>query len=942
MLSKRIKTTPMPSLMTTTAKIPEEEESNDIWRDIIEEAHAPIFGVDTQLKVYKWNHMAETISGYSKTEVIGQPFLDFIEPEFRESVGTVLHKALRGENTANYQQQLLTKEGDTRILIINATAKRVNEEITGVVGIAQDITELVELQRKELARKEREWTANLMSIFTGLPTSFVWNFRGNFKNCEKSRFLAASDGCQTILGYTEKELCDYEGCIMEELMIPESYEDYKNIILNYATMDEPYTNSVGTIHTLKTGRRISINIVPQKRENGHMDFMGITFDVPDREQLELILDSTQELVMLDDGPGRAIDWIINKQTQTNDLDAHTIINEMPINCWPLVTYVSPSWTKFGYDENPAGKYIIELVEKTNTVSGANMFIEGLLHTIKTNNRSDMVKTIHGKINGIDVESVLSPMGDKILSVTRDVSERVKRFELEKQVVAKDIAREKDRQVNKIIRHETKNGLFNAISHTESFIEMHKAAEKDDALASLTYQEDLLGRYGELRDDLYVMLHTTLTDAMARDIINHDYVMKTDRCNLLEINYRLRNDKYIWNIYPRNFPEIYFDESLYFLIIRNAISNASKYGEKGGIIVINLTLKNNDLELRIENLPGKNHEKLLELPDPNIIFTQGTRLDTSNKELNLRSSGDGAWIISECSRLSGGTCSIKFEEDKTTFTYNTTVKAYVTKMDIDEFEFPSNTFFYGIDDSKMQRKQLVRIINKMNIPETNTFIRGDGMNEILSLPTFLHNKITNYPDHFHVIICDENLDYYNDFQELLQEHGSMICKNLLDNLEENYNILAFIRSANDSVEETEAYLKLVHGVLPKGMKLSEIKRTIAPLWLNKFGLVTPSHGQTKFDDNIADIIDIYMEDLKEFLDRENDKSNWDNFWSEIHKIKGSIQTLNEVMDGTHIIRLIEKLRGNKFNDEFDELMALIRDTLVEYQHKIIAYLKANKT
>ena len=108
-------------------------------------------------------------------------------------------------------------------------------------------------------------------------------------------------------------------------------------------------------------------------------------------------------------------------------------------------------------------------------------------------------------------------------------------------------------------------------------------------------------------------------------------------------------------------------------------------------------------MRIENEPGNNHEKLVELEDPGVIFEQGTRLDPSDKELNARSSGDGAWIINECSKISGGQCSIKFLPDKTVFLYATQVKNYISSVDLDEFEFPSKTIFYGIDDSYMQRK-----------------------------------------------------------------------------------------------------------------------------------------------------------------------------------------------------------------------------------------------
>ena len=87
--------------------------------------------------------------------------------------------------------------------------------------------------------------------------------------------------------------------------------------------------------------------------------------------------------------------------------------------------------------------------------------------------------------------------------------------------------------------------------------------------------------------------------------------------------------------------------------------------------------------------------------------------------------------------------------------------------------------------------------------------------------------------------------------------------------------------------------MVHGILPKGIKITEIKRNIASLWFKHFGIVTGDDNQTIIDDDITDIIDIYMEDLKEFLAMKEYKSNWGNFWTELHKIKGSVQTLNEV-------------------------------------------------
>jgi len=53
----------------------------------------------------------------------------------------VIDRALRGDETANYEFPLMTKEGARIEILLNATARRnPGGEIIGVVGIGQDIT----------------------------------------------------------------------------------------------------------------------------------------------------------------------------------------------------------------------------------------------------------------------------------------------------------------------------------------------------------------------------------------------------------------------------------------------------------------------------------------------------------------------------------------------------------------------------------------------------------------------------------------------------------------------------------------------------------------------------------------------------------------------------------------------------------------------------------
>ncbi len=141
--------------------------SNEL-RQLIETANAPIFGVDLAGRVDEWNNMAATISGYPKDEAMGKELVEFIAPEFRESVGQVLTQGLAGEERANYEFPLVTKSGDRVEILLNATTRRdLDGNVTGVVGVGQDITArnraLAELrdERASLARRVVERTADL-------------------------------------------------------------------------------------------------------------------------------------------------------------------------------------------------------------------------------------------------------------------------------------------------------------------------------------------------------------------------------------------------------------------------------------------------------------------------------------------------------------------------------------------------------------------------------------------------------------------------------------------------------------------------------------------------------------------------------------------------------------------------------------------------------------
>lgn len=64
----------------------------------------------------------------------------FIAQEFQQPVNEVLSLALMGKETANFEIALFTKAGTRREVLINATTRRgPNDEVTGVIGVGQDL-----------------------------------------------------------------------------------------------------------------------------------------------------------------------------------------------------------------------------------------------------------------------------------------------------------------------------------------------------------------------------------------------------------------------------------------------------------------------------------------------------------------------------------------------------------------------------------------------------------------------------------------------------------------------------------------------------------------------------------------------------------------------------------------------------------------------------------
>lgn len=130
-------------------------------RQFIEAVNSPIFGIDTKGLINQWNQATEQILGYKKDEVLGSDWIKFIPKSSGETTIKAVNDALKGKQSNNFEFITHAKNGQEVILLVNISTRRDTAgEITGVLGIGKDITELVGY-RNALELKVNERTIKL-------------------------------------------------------------------------------------------------------------------------------------------------------------------------------------------------------------------------------------------------------------------------------------------------------------------------------------------------------------------------------------------------------------------------------------------------------------------------------------------------------------------------------------------------------------------------------------------------------------------------------------------------------------------------------------------------------------------------------------------------------------------------------------------------------------
>src|SRR5215216_1538316 len=157
-------------------------ESEERYRELFENAKDAIYVHDLKGNYIRVNRAAEELSGYSREEIVGHNFTEFIAKEHVKRVRQNFCSKLAKEGETSYEIDVIAKDGRRVPVEISSRAIWENGVLVGVQGMARDITErklaqdalqmfsrqLIEGQEDERRRIARELHDQIGQVLTAI------------------------------------------------------------------------------------------------------------------------------------------------------------------------------------------------------------------------------------------------------------------------------------------------------------------------------------------------------------------------------------------------------------------------------------------------------------------------------------------------------------------------------------------------------------------------------------------------------------------------------------------------------------------------------------------------------------------------------------------------------------------------------------------------------
>lgn len=259
-------------------------DSETRYRGIIETAGVTVIGVDRHGKLIYVNDLGCETVGYSREEMLGRQFTDFIHPDDRAKftasfIETEISTA-PGQKRLLIELRILHRDGSIIWFYTNPTRLMTSDRTLGFSAVMSNITTL---KNTQAALQESE--QRYRSLFENNPISvYIMDLN--------SRFISVNDATCKITGYSREELLAIKPWHM---ILP---EDTKQTMyyFNKALHGEPKTYERSII--TKSGKQILLNVTNTAVtvNDKIVGVYGIAEDITERKKAETELKNALETI----------------------------------------------------------------------------------------------------------------------------------------------------------------------------------------------------------------------------------------------------------------------------------------------------------------------------------------------------------------------------------------------------------------------------------------------------------------------------------------------------------------------------------------------------------------------------------------------------------------------------------------------------------------------
>ncbi len=141
--------------------------SEERYRELFENANDIIFLQDLNGRIQAANRAAESLTGYSRKELLGQDFAQLLPPEAHASMLDSIRAHLGGSPTHRYELPILPKSGSRRFLEVSTRIIYSKGHPVAIQGIGRDITER-KLSQQRLQETAEELQMKNLELSTAL------------------------------------------------------------------------------------------------------------------------------------------------------------------------------------------------------------------------------------------------------------------------------------------------------------------------------------------------------------------------------------------------------------------------------------------------------------------------------------------------------------------------------------------------------------------------------------------------------------------------------------------------------------------------------------------------------------------------------------------------------------------------------------------------------